>query len=115
MGQQIQDFIVLVQYVDMYLPSILVIMDKICDPNKVNKNFQLLGFDGWNFTYVRGYAGGFVIAWREGDVSTSFPNMYVKVLARANFSDHHPILITPFGNVDRAKFKYFHFESAWII
>ncbi|KAI5393389.1 hypothetical protein KIW84_060496 [Lathyrus oleraceus] len=99
------DMEVVPKTLDLSNHSILVIMDNICDPNKVNKNFQLLDFDGWNFTYVTGYAGGFVIAWREGDVSTSFPNVYVKVLARANFSDHHPILITLFAELHGSKME----------
>lgn len=55
----------------MYRSIILVIMETVCDPNKLNKTFQLLGFDGWHFTDVRGYARGFVVVWREDDVCMS--------------------------------------------
>ncbi|GAU43826.1 hypothetical protein TSUD_399190 [Trifolium subterraneum] len=44
-----------------------------------------------------------------------FPDAYVKVLTRVDFSDHHPILIVPF-EVPRFKVpRQFKFESAWII
>ena len=51
------------QYVDMYRPSILLITETRCDPNKLKKEFQLLGFDGWHYPDFRGYARGIMVAW----------------------------------------------------
>lgn len=53
----------------MYRPSILVIMETICDPNRPKKTFKLLGFNGLHCINVRGYAGGVVVSWREYNVS----------------------------------------------
>ncbi|XP_058774367.1 uncharacterized protein LOC131648642 [Vicia villosa] len=43
-----------------------------------------------------------------------FPDSYVKVLMRVDFSDHHPILINlKEDNFDRHE-KHFRFENAWL-
>ncbi|PNY06740.1 endonuclease/exonuclease/phosphatase family protein [Trifolium pratense] len=38
---------------------------------------------------------------------------YVKTLLKLDFSDHHPILVCPFGTVIRGTTRVFRFESAW--
>jgi hypothetical protein len=50
------------------------------------------------------------VPWR-----VSFLNAYVKTLARLDFSDHHPILLVPFGDSDNVAQKPFRFESAWLL
>lgn len=65
------------QYLDMYRPRILVIMETRCDPNKLEKTFQLLGSDGWCCTNIRGYAGGLVVVSIEGDVSISLAKLNI--------------------------------------
>jgi hypothetical protein len=42
-----------------------------------------------------------------------FPEAYVKTLPRLDFSDHHPIIICPAGNVIKKSARLFRFESAW--
>ncbi|XP_058753900.1 uncharacterized protein LOC131627062 [Vicia villosa] len=44
-----------------------------------------------------------------------FPNAYVKVLARVEFSDHHPLMITLDHSLNRKEDKKFRFESAWLL
>lgn len=44
----------------------------------------------------------------------TFPDAFVKVLPRVKFSDHHPILISPFGTTRRQGVRPFRFESAWM-
>lgn len=61
----------------MYRPRILVIMETRCDPNKLEKTFQLLGSDGWCYTNIRGYAGGLVVVSTEGDVSISLTKLNI--------------------------------------
>ncbi|PNY15946.1 ribonuclease H, partial [Trifolium pratense] len=45
----------------------------------------------------------------------AFPHAVVKVLARIDFSDHHPLLIYPFGIDNPRRLKHFKFESAWLL
>jgi hypothetical protein len=47
--------------------------------------------------------------------SLSFPNGFVKVLPRVEFSDHHPILISPKEAPHLVAPKQFRFESAWLL
>jgi hypothetical protein len=44
-----------------------------------------------------------------------FPDGYVKVLPRLDFSDHHPLLICPFDGTHVSAPKQFRFESAWLM
>jgi hypothetical protein len=44
-----------------------------------------------------------------------FPDGYVKVLPRVDFSDHHPILISPADGSHPIAPKQFRFESAWLL
>lgn len=43
----------------------------------------------------------------------SFSNAFVKVLPRVDFSDHHPILVNPYGASTVFRAKPFRFERAW--
>jgi hypothetical protein len=42
-----------------------------------------------------------------------FPDAFIKTLPRLEFSDHHPILICPFGNDVNKAPRRFRFENAW--
>jgi hypothetical protein len=53
------------QYVLECKPVMLVIMETRCDPCKLKKTFNLLGFDGFLASEVNGYAGGIVVVWKE--------------------------------------------------
>ncbi|WJX55720.1 hypothetical protein P8452_41455 [Trifolium repens] len=44
-----------------------------------------------------------------------FPEGFVKVLPRIEFSDHHPILIEPLGKQHIVAPRQFRFESAWLL
>jgi hypothetical protein len=44
-----------------------------------------------------------------------FPDGYIKVLPRLDFSDHHPLLICPFDGSHLTTTKLFRFESAWLM
>lgn len=44
-----------------------------------------------------------------------FPNAHVKVLARVEFSDHHPILIMPYMRMTNIITRPFKFESALLV
>lgn len=46
---------------------------------------------------------------------TQFPDAFVKVLARVDFSDHHPILISLQSNLGNPLSRPFRFESAWLM
>jgi hypothetical protein len=43
-----------------------------------------------------------------------FPDGFVKVLTRLDYSDHHPILISPKEAPHLVAHKIFRFESAWM-
>lgn len=43
-----------------------------------------------------------------------FPDAVVKVLPRVDFSDHHPLLICPFGITLHKSIPRFRFQSAWV-
>jgi hypothetical protein len=47
--------------------------------------------------------------------SLSFPDGFVKVLARVDFSDHHPIIISPREAPHLVAPRQFRFESAWLL
>jgi exonuclease III len=53
------------QYVSMYNPSILVIVETRCNTSKLKSTFNLLGYDGFEASEGQGYAGGIVVAWEE--------------------------------------------------
>lgn len=42
-----------------------------------------------------------------------FPEAIVRVLLRVDFSDHHPILVSPFGAHCNHREKPFRFERVW--
>jgi hypothetical protein len=47
--------------------------------------------------------------------SMNFPNGFVKVLTRVDFSDHHPILLSPKEAPHLVAPRQFRFESAWLL
>lgn len=47
--------------------------------------------------------------------SFEFPKTYVKVLIRVEFSNHHPTLISPKGNLISMTPRQFKFENTWIL
>jgi len=44
-----------------------------------------------------------------------FENAYVHVLSILGFLDHHMILISPHGELNRSMLKQFLFESMWLL
>ncbi|MCH82272.1 hypothetical protein A2U01_0003073 [Trifolium medium] len=167
------------QYVSLNKPAMLVIMETRCDPNKLRKTFNLLGYDNFSATEVQGYAGGIIVAWKKDDISVevcikSFQYMHLKVnypneanrnalwdelkviassmnepwllagdfndimtadekkggaaasrrkcnifrdrvLTRLEYSDHHPIIISPKEAPHPVAKRQFRFESAWLM
>lgn len=74
------------QFVDAHRPEILVIMETRTDAVKLQQTFEILGFDGFLFSEVRGYSGGIIVAWRSDRVAVSllvkdfqFLNLQVQV------------------------------------
>ncbi|WJX47132.1 hypothetical protein P8452_33857 [Trifolium repens] len=53
------------QYVSLNKPAMLVLMELRCDPNKLRRSCQLLGYDEFVATDVEGYAGGILVAWKK--------------------------------------------------
>ncbi|XP_058783537.1 uncharacterized protein LOC131658240 [Vicia villosa] len=49
------------------------------------------------------------------DWKFQFPDAFVQVLVRVDFSDHHPILINLQDNPPRVQKRNFRFESAWLM
>jgi hypothetical protein len=44
-------------------------METRCDPLKLRRTFELLGFDDMVSTEVRGFAGGIVVAWKRDNIT----------------------------------------------
>lgn len=57
------------QFVDLHRPDILIIRETRIDPIKLRRTFTLLGYNGFTYSQVRGFAGGIIIAWKEDYVS----------------------------------------------
>ncbi|PNY12420.1 ribonuclease H [Trifolium pratense] len=62
----------------------LVIMETRCDPNKLRRTFELLGFDSVVANEVQGFAGGIVVAWQSDCISVdvckkNFQYLHLKV------------------------------------
>lgn len=53
------------QYVNSHHPEMIVIVEMRCEPAKLRKTCQLLGFNGFIASDVNGYSGGIVLAWKE--------------------------------------------------
>jgi hypothetical protein len=53
------------QYVVSFKPVMLVIVETRCDPTKLCRTFNLLGYDGFIATEVDGFAGGIVVVSKE--------------------------------------------------
>lgn len=56
------------QYLDVHHPDVVVVMETIVDPLKLQRTFGLLGFDGFLSTDVQGYAGGIVVVWKTAQL-----------------------------------------------
>lgn len=69
------------QFVDVHKPDVLIIVETRVDPSKLKRTFLLLGYNGFCFAQVNGYAGGIIIAWKE-------ENLHIKVL-RTTFQFIH--------------------------
>jgi hypothetical protein len=72
-------------YLDMTKPDIVVIMETRTEPSKLRRTFELLGFDGFVNSEVRGYAGGIIVAWKQSLVGvqllvTNFQFIHVKIM-----------------------------------
>jgi hypothetical protein len=59
----------------------LIILETRCDPIKLRRSFELLGFDEVSATEVQGYAGGIVCAWKKEDIHVN--------VCRKNFQFMH--------------------------
>ncbi|MCI31671.1 hypothetical protein A2U01_0052883, partial [Trifolium medium] len=62
----------------------LVIVETRCDPTKLRRTFELLGFDDFLATEVNGYAGGIVVVWKKDFItatlcSKKFQYIHMKV------------------------------------
>ncbi|CAK8571584.1 unnamed protein product [Lathyrus sativus] len=52
-------------YIDMYKPTIFVVMETRCEPNRLHNTLQKLGFDEVISSSNMGYAGGTLVAWHK--------------------------------------------------
>lgn len=84
----------------------------LLDLGAIGSKFTWRGplFNGWSRIYER-----LDRALSNSDWRLLFPEAYVKVLPRVDFSDHHPLLILPFGNMRGVLPSIFRFESAWLV
>lgn len=53
------------QYIDLYHPDILFIMETRVDPLKTKNSFNRLGFDWFLSSEVRGFSGGIAVGWND--------------------------------------------------
>ncbi|XP_058756417.1 uncharacterized protein LOC131629650 [Vicia villosa] len=75
------------QYVDLYHPSMIVILKTRCDPNLLKNSFSKLGFDEIMVVDNRGYSGGIVAAWNKSSLE-------VKCCTREDQLMHLHIIVT---------------------
>jgi hypothetical protein len=71
-------------YVSIHNPIMIVIMEIRCDPSKLRRSIQLLGYDEFTATEVQGYAGGIVVGWKKDNITVdvvnkSFQFMHLRV------------------------------------
>lgn len=69
----------------IHKPDIAVIMETRVDPGRLRNTLRLLGFNGYCFSQVHGFAGGIVVAWREDNITlrvlhTTFQFIHIEVL-----------------------------------
>lgn len=50
------------QYIDMFKPSMFVIMEIHCNSDNLNNSLEMLGFDGIISMQNQGFAGGIMVA-----------------------------------------------------
>jgi hypothetical protein len=97
-----------------------MVTDSLKESNSTN--FEVVNTLGHKYTW-RGplYHGGQRIFERldralcNDKWRLDFPDGVVKVLTRLNFSDHHPLLITPMNAPHPVAPRQFRFESAWLL
>ncbi|XP_058778740.1 uncharacterized protein LOC131652797 [Vicia villosa] len=53
-------------YVDRFKPCMLVIVETRCDPSIITKSLKKLGYDTFESSSNRGFAGGIAMAWKSG-------------------------------------------------
>ncbi|CAK8572330.1 unnamed protein product [Lathyrus sativus] len=56
-------------YMDIYKPSAYIVLETRCDPNKIHKSIQMLGFDGYMVMENQGFVGGIGVAWKKVYIS----------------------------------------------
>lgn len=59
------------QYLDIHRPEVLVNMETRVDPERLQRTFKLLGFDGFLASEVRGFSGGIVVGWKTNALRIS--------------------------------------------
>ncbi|PNY17667.1 hypothetical protein L195_g014415 [Trifolium pratense] len=69
---------------DIHHPEILAIMETHISPLKLQQSFQLMGFDGFNYSENRGFAGGIIVVWKSNKVdveeaSKHFQYIHLKI------------------------------------
>lgn len=74
------------QFTDVHKPDVLVIVEPRVDPSKLQRTFPLLGYTGFCYSPVQGFAGGIILAWKQANVS-------VKVLKTTSQFIHAEISI----------------------
>lgn len=61
-------FIDIANNMKMKNPSMLVVVETLCDPLELRNTFEKLDFGGFLFTKVNGYAGGILIIRKMEDI-----------------------------------------------
>lgn len=75
------------QYLDIHNPDIVVILETRVDPARLQRTLGLLGFDGYDFCNVQGYAGGIRVAWKRHNIRIDvlrkeFQFMHLQVISQ---------------------------------
>jgi exonuclease III len=52
------------QYVNNWRPVMLVVMETRCNPDKLKRTFNLLGYDGFLAAENSGFSGGIIVGWK---------------------------------------------------
>lgn len=81
-----------------------------------------VGATGHKFTWrgVIGHGGMHVFERLDMDISNDiwrlqFPDAFLRVLNRINYSEHHPILVSLYEDQQKSMAKEFKFECSWIM
>jgi len=74
----------------------LVIVETRCDPIKLRKTINLLGFDGFLATEVNGYAGGIITAWKKDDMTVTLVDRKFQFMQlKVNYKNGSEWFFTP--------------------